>query len=113
MANEINLLRNNNERTDSDLEWIEEFYKFLQGTCPDSITLPRGHQPKMTSKKAFSIIWYLQEHFSILPDRVEKCSNCDGLYDADSEGLYWEAKGKHFCDGCEHLVPINHDNCQR
>ena len=70
MSNKINLLKNNNKRTDSDLEWIEEFYNFLQGEVPETIHLPNGHIPKMTAKKAFSIIWYLQEHFSILPDKI-------------------------------------------
>ena len=113
MENRTNLLKNNDKREDSDLEWIEEFYEFLQGTCPDSITMPRGHQPKLTPKKAMAIIWYLQEHFPLLPDHIEQCSNCDGLYDAEAEGLYWETKGKFFCGGCEYLVPINHDNCMR
>ena len=111
--NEIRLLKNNQNRTDTDLEWIEEFYQFLQGECPDSITLAWGDQPKLTSKKAFTIIWYLQVHFPILPDRIEKCWNCDDLFDTWSGGLYWESKGRHYCDGCENLVPENYDNNRR
>ena len=109
MDNEIILLKNNDGRTDTDLEWIEEFYNFLQGKIPESIYLMRGYKPKMTPKKAFEIIWYLQEHFPILPDNIERCNNCDGLYDSNCSGLYWETKGKHYCDGCEYLVPENYD----
>lgn len=109
MDNEIKLFKNNDDRTDSDLEWITEFYEFLQGQIPESIHLSRGHAPKMTPKKAMAIIWYLQEHFPILPDHIEKCSNCDSLFDTWSSGIYWETKGKHFCNGCEHLVPENYD----
>ena len=102
-----------NEKKASDIELIDEFYSFLQGICPDSITLKRGDQPKLTSKKAFTIIWYLQEHFPLLPDNIEQCWNCDSLFDTDRGGLYWESKGRHYCDGCEHLVPENYDNCKR
>lgn len=105
----IHLLKNNDNIDLSDLEWITEFYYFLQGEVPGSINMVRGHNPKMSAKKAMSIIWYLQEHFPLLPDNLEKCSNCDALFDTHSSGIYWETKGKHFCDGCMHLVPVNYD----
>lgn len=113
MENEIKLLKNNNNRTDTDIEWIEEFYYFLQGEMPEGMHLGKGYKPKMTSKKAFAIIWYLQEHFSILPDHIEKCDSCDCLYDGWSEGLYWETKVKHYCGACEHIVPENYDRGKR
>lgn len=110
---EIKLLNNNDKRGFDDLSWIEEFYDFLQGECPDDMRLPRGYQPKLTPKKAFTIIWYLQEHFPILPSRIEKCWKCDLLYDSYSEGLHWESKGRNYCGGCSWQVPENYDNCQR
>jgi len=110
---EISLLKNNDSREISDLEWVEEFYEFLQGTLPGGIKMGRGHQPQMSAKKAFSIIWYLQEHFPVLPDNIERCSNCGSLFDSNSEGIYWESKGKDFCDGCEYLVPENYDRGKR
>ena len=113
MENEINLLKNNDERKLTDIEWINEFYDFLQGFEPHGMILPRGHKPKMSAKKAFSIIWYLQEQFPILPDRIEKCSNCDCLYDTWSEGLYWETKNKFFCGNCSYLVPEHYDKGKR
>ncbi len=109
MEKEIKLLKNNDHRTDTDLQWITEFYNFLQGNIPKNIHFVRGHKPKMTAKKAMAIIWYLQEHFSILPDYIEQCDSCNNLFDSDSEGIYWETKGKHYCGGCDHIVPWNYD----
>jgi hypothetical protein len=113
MKNEINLLKNNDNRIDTDLEWVKEFYEFLQGTIPAEISIGRGHRPKMSAKKAMSIIWYLQEHFPVIPDHIERCNNCDELFDSWSEGIYWETKQKHYCGGCEYLVPENYDRGKR
>ncbi len=109
MENEIKLLKNNDNRKDSDLEWIEEFYNYLQGEIPITIHLSGGHKPKLSSKKSMAIIWYLQEHFPVFPDTIEKCDNCDSLYDGASSGIYWETKGKFYCDNCSYLVPKNYD----
>ena len=109
MENEIKLLKNNDDRTDSDLEWIQEFYEFLQGNVPKKMSLGGGQKLILSQKKAFCIIWYLQEHFSIFPDTIERCDNCGGLYDSACEGRHWETKGKFYCGGCDHLVPANAD----
>jgi hypothetical protein len=113
MKNEIKLLKNNDERTDSDLEWVDEFYQFLQGVIPESIHVSRGHKVKLSPKKAMSIIWYLQEHFPVLTDTIESCHNCKGLFDSANSGIYWETKGRHYCGGCDHLVPENYDKGKR
>jgi hypothetical protein len=102
METEIKLLRNNDNKDWSDLEWIDEFYRFLQGDCPKTIKLGRGHQPKLSRKKAFAIIWYLQEHFPVFPDNVEQCSLCGELFDSDSDGDYSALEGKYYCGGCEY-----------
>lgn len=114
MKNEIKLLKNNDNRDDSDLEKINEFYRFLTGEeMPEKITMARGHKPKMSEKKAFAIIWYLQEHLSILPDHIERCDVCGELYDKHSSGIYWETKGKNYCGACDYLVPQNYDRGRR
>lgn len=113
MNQEITLLKNNDNRKLDDLEWIEEFYNFLQGEDTDGISFRRGYQPKLNHKKAYSIIYYLQEHCPVFPDTVEKCYNCEELFDTNSSGLYWESKGRHYCDACEHLVPENYDRGKR
>jgi len=113
MNREISLFKNNNKREWEDIEWIEEFYEFLQGEIPEAIHLRRGYKPKLSQKKAFSIIYYLQEHFPIIPDHIEQCSNCGSLFDDWSEGVYWETKGKHFCGGCVEHVPENYDRSKK
>jgi len=98
----------------TDLEWLGEFYNFLQGEdVPKEIFLKKSHIPKMSKKKAMSIIWYLQEHLRILPDYIEQCSVCGSLYNSWSEGIYWETKGKFFCGACDYLVPENYDKGKR
>jgi len=110
---EIKLLKNNQKKDLKDIEWVDEFYEFLQGNIPEGIYLARHSKPKLTQKKAFAIIWYLQEHFCILPDNIERCDYCGGLYDSNSEGGYWESKGNHFCSGCADNVPHNYDRGKR
>ena len=102
-----------NKQEWTDLEWMNEFYKFLQGDVPEKVSICKGHQPKLSDKKANTIIWYLQEHMRILPDNIEKCDNCKELFDSHSEGIYWETKGKHYCGGCDYLVPKNYDKGKR
>lgn len=95
------------ESSKIDLESINRFYEFLQGEKPEGMKLLS--QPKMTPKQAFSIIYFLQENLYIFPDTIEKCSVCNKLYDTDSEGIYWESKGKFYCGSCVYLVPENYD----
>ncbi len=93
------------------LPLIVEFYEFLQGkSMPEGFEL--RSKPKMSAKKAFSIIYILQEHLHIIPDSFEKCDGCDDLFDTDCEGFIlddqYELNGKtlpkrywgHWCDGC-------------
>jgi hypothetical protein len=110
MENTINLQKNNDKRDWSDFEWMDEFYKFLQGEIPDLITLQ--NPPNMTPEQAFIIVWYLQEHFPLFPDRIDQCDNCKSLFDSYSEGYYSEEGneiGHHFCSACDHLAPYNED----
>ena len=109
MENEIKLLKNNDNRTDTDVEWVEEFFAFLQGTAPANIHFGHGCMPKLSRKKAFSIIYYLQEHLPVFPDHIEACWHCGTLFNTEEEGLYWETKGRHYCGSCDWNVPRNYD----
>lgn len=113
MENQIKLIKNNDRDDKLDIDWIEDFFEFLKGEDNGGIVSPRGHLPKMSHKKAFSIIYYLQEILSVFPENIEKCSNCNSLFDTNHGGLYWESKGKHYCGNCEYLVPDNYDNCMK
>ena len=99
----MKLLKNNDKRDWDDVEWIQEFHKFLQGEIPDGITLSDDSIVKLTPEQSNAVIWYLQEHFPILPDNIEMCDNCKEMYDRYSEGQYIEIEGKNFCGACEHL----------
>ena len=105
----MELLKNNDKREWDAQQWVEEFYAFLRGEIPEQIHLPRGHKPKMSQKQAHSVIWYLQEHFPIIPDTIEQCDFCFNFFDSNSEGGYWQTKGKCFCDSCRYEVPENYD----
>jgi len=96
MENEINLLKDNDTITDSDLEMVEEFYRFLIGQ-------------KMSPKKAYAIIYYLEEFLPVFPDTIEQCWNCKNLFDLASSGLYWETKDRHYCGSCADQVPTHYD----
>ena len=111
MQNEINLIKNNDKRDWSDMEWVKEFYEWLQKEPAENITTkPIGLSPK----KAFEVIYYLQEQFPLLPDKIEKCDVCNELFDSYSQGHSCEAKGKHFCsDGCEWSYNQTHRKCNK
>ena len=47
MERKINLLKNNDERTYTNLEWVDEFYKFLQGEIPFCVFMPGGHSTNL------------------------------------------------------------------
>lgn len=111
MYNEITLLKNNDNRKWDAIQWINEFYEWLQGEKAEFVT--KGFKPKLTDKKAFEIIWYLQEALPVFPDTIERCDTCGTLYDSGSEGIYWETKGKFYCGSCSGLVPENYDRGKR
>lgn len=94
------------------LEQISEFYEYLQGkSIPNGFSL--SGQPKLTAKKAYQIIYVLQEGMRIIPDTYEQCWSCKNLFDTHCGGLYWESKSRHYCEGCLYLVPENYDRGKR
>lgn len=103
--NEIKLLKELKEnRGKSDIKLIDEFYDFLTSKKTEN---QKGLG--LSFKKAFEIIYYLQEYLPVFPDSIEQCWACKRLFDRQSEGLYWESKGRHYCGICEVLVPENYD----
>lgn len=90
MSNKIKPLRNNDENVLSDIELIYGLYNYLQ----EELKLPK--------KRAFSVIWYLQEQLPLLPDHIEQCSVCGELYDSYAQGHHSELTGKFYCsESCE------------
>lgn len=105
MKNEIKLIKNNDGKEWTDLEWVDEFYRFLQGEIPGGIEIGRGHAIKLSPQKAMTVIWYLQEHFALLPDHIERCSVCNELFDTYATGFHSEENEKHYCGGCMEQAP--------
>lgn len=107
MTDEIKLIKNNGKRDLTDLEWVQEFYEFLQGDPPANILT---NKIKLSKNKAFTIIWYLQEQFSILPDHICQCDRCGDLYDSYEEGYHSEKKSKFYCGNCTTFKDEEQDN---
>ena len=75
-------IKTNKYKSQRDRE--NELYEYLRG-----IGLPKGVRiglPKLSAKKAFEVIWFLQEVIHVLPDHIEQCRVCKELFDAESEG---------------------------
>jgi len=92
------------------LEQVKSLYEYLKGeSIPDGFHLSKSGRPKLTAKKAYQVIYVLQEHLRIIPDTFEQCWNCKEIFDTNESGLYWESKSRHYCDECTYLVPYNYD----
>lgn len=111
MSKYLKLIKNNDKRDWDDLEWVNEFYSFLQGEIPEGIRMSK--KPNLSQEESYNIIWFLQEKFPLIPCNIDKCDVCGTLFDSDSGGWYTQhpnEKGHHnFCDtDCEssHPYPI-------
>jgi hypothetical protein len=90
MESQIRLLKNNDKIELSDIELANKVYYYLR----DDLNLGK--------KKAFQIIYYLQEYLPVIPDQIEQCCKCGELYDSYSQGHYSELTGKFYCsESCE------------
>ena len=86
----------------TDLEKSEELFQFLQGNMPDGYQITKSRRPKLTADQAWTVIWYLGNQYWRVPDRIERCDVCGGLFDAHSEGdcLDFGKSPTHFCESC-------------
>jgi len=78
------------------LEQVEELYRFLQGEVPDGIYYCKA--PRLSERKAFTVIWFLQERLRIIPDQYERCCSCGTLYDTRCSGGV--RRERYYCDSC-------------
>jgi len=87
-------------------EPTEKFFKFLKNKI------------KLNNKKAFKVIYYLQEYFKwddengtnygLLPDTFEQCQKCKDIYDSSNSGCL-----AMLCGGCYNLMcPHYNDNIE-
>lgn len=70
------------------IEQVNELYEFLQAKNKEIGTLTFKSVPKLSSRKAFSVIYFLQEHMHLIPDTFERCATCGDLYDSSNEGNF-------------------------
>lgn len=77
-----------------EIEQVNELYEFLQGKHKGVGRLHFKQVPHLSSRQAFKVIYFLQEHMHILPENIERCCTCKNLFDANREGKY------PHCDYC-------------
>ncbi len=71
-------------------EKMNELVEMLTGgKLPEGVSL--SHQPHLSRREAFSVIWFLQEITRVLPDNYEQCVWCEKLFDANREGYSIDA----------------------
>lgn len=93
----------------SPLDQANKLFEYLKGELPEGIDC---FTPKLSSKEAFSVVWFIQEIIDCLPDHIEICQHCEELFDTNKEGyslseeytldgkpLPEEYRG-HWCDSC-------------
>ena len=101
MSNYIKLIKNNDDRTDSDIEKVREFYNFL---------IEDKGNFKLSNTEAFAIIYYLQENLPVFPDSIEMCNSCEELFESPDNGIYLEDKGIHLCNICAYEMDLEANN---
>ncbi len=71
----------------STVNKMTELLEYLMDVrIPDGVIV--ASRPKLSLNKAWSLIWFLQEITGCLPDNIEMCDKCDGLYDSNQEGCH-------------------------
>lgn len=83
-------------------EQVEQLFAYLtEGTLPEGCT---ARHPRLSKRKAFSVIWYLQEILEVLPDFMDQCCKCGDLFNSEREGHVDEKSGREYCDNCTGYV---------
>ena len=104
---------------------MNELLRFLEGLfTPETVKMvDKLKLPKLTPIQAWFVIYVLQEHFEILPEKFELCDECGRIFDSDIEGIHTDDKamfeegeiayglpitdcGKHLCGYCEDVHRI-------
>lgn len=89
------------------LEQVQNFVDMLTGKPVDEMNLT--HQPQLSRREAFSVVYYLQEEMGIIPDHYEMCSECEYIFDSQCAGGTRKSDDAWLCDECATL----YDYCER
>lgn len=85
------ILRGPIEMAEKTLEEVESFFAFLQGAkMPGFRFSENSPEIKLSAEQAYKIIYVLQEGLRVVPDKYEKCSICNSLYNIEEEGDHTE-----------------------
>ena len=81
-----------NEKIESDT--MNELLRFLEGKfTPDTVKIvDKSKLPKLTPIQAWLVIYVLQEHFKVLPEKFEMCNECGRIFDSEIEGIHTDDK---------------------
>lgn len=92
----------------TDLERVEELFRFLQGTMPEGCRIEPTHIPQLTPDQAWTVIGYLGNQYWQVPDDIERCEVCGDLYDTGSGGSCLDVGDPpyHWCDACEYQEEV-------
>ena len=104
---------------------MNDLLSFLKGEfTPDTVKIvDKSKLPKLTTIQAWFVIYVLQEHFEILPEKFEMCDDCGRIFDSEIEGIHTDDKvqfeegeigdglplediGKFLCGQCEDVHRI-------
>lgn len=107
-----------NEEIESDT--MNELFQFLEGKfTPETVKMvDKSELPKLSKIQAWFVIYVLQEHFEVLPEKFELCDDCGRIFDSEIEGVHTDDKvqfekgeiayglpiedlGKQLCGYCE------------
>ena len=99
---------------------MNDLLRFLEGKfTPETVKIvDKSELPKLTPIQAWSVVYVLQEHFEILPEKFEQCDECGRIFDSEIDGIYTDDKvmfedgeiahglpitdcGKYLCGYCE------------
>ena len=82
------------------LDQVEDLVEMLTGGSTGTARL--AHQPQLTRRQAFSVVYYLQEILCIIPDHYEMCGECDEMFDSECDGGTRQGDNVQICDICRH-----------
>ena len=91
------------------LDQVEDLVKMLIGHDVEDVYL--AHQPQLTRRQAFSVVYYLQEILCIIPDHYEMCGECDGIFDDRYGGGTRQGDNAQLCESCAQHYDFCNSSC--
>lgn len=92
------------------VELCEQLYLLLQGVVPKGYHIKPAELPKLSPKKAWTVVWWVQNQHREFPDIVERCDVCQAFYNTECSGTFVDVDSgpRHFCDDCQYT-----ETCER